>query len=148
MTAPVIEERPRFEAGDLRRFTAAVFAGYGMPPGDADEAAEVLIDADLAGIESHGIAHLPWHPGYAPGFKRGTIAPVPQVTVLRDSPARDSTLVVPYLDIDALVDGLVALAERPSRRRQLVDQARDVAARHHDVSVGAPGLLAEIVARA
>ena len=90
MAAPALEGRPRFDAAALRRFTADVFEKYGMPAGDASEAAEVLIDADLAGIESHGIAHLPWHPGYAPGFKRGTIEPAPHVSVLRDSPVAAS----------------------------------------------------------
>jgi LDH2 family malate/lactate/ureidoglycolate dehydrogenase len=80
------DNRQRFAAPDLERFTAAVFEAYKVPSADAAVAAEVLIDADLSGIESHGIAHLPWHPGYAPGLKRGAIHPVPAVTVLRDSP--------------------------------------------------------------
>lgn len=80
------DTRPRYAAEDLRIFTARVFAHYGVPPDDAALGAEVLIDADLAGIESHGIAHLPWHPGYAPGLQRGIVAPRPDVTVVRDSP--------------------------------------------------------------
>ncbi len=80
------DTRPRFAAAALREFTAAVFERLGMAPMDAAEAAEVLIDADLAGIESHGIAHLPWHPGYAPGFARGLVNPGPRVRVLRESP--------------------------------------------------------------
>lgn len=78
--------RPRYRATDLRTFTAAVFAHYGVPAADAELGAEVLIDADLAGIESHGIAHLPWHPGYAPGLKRGIVSPDPEIKVVRDSP--------------------------------------------------------------
>jgi len=82
----VLEARARYSAEDLTALSAAVFAAYGVPEADARLAAEVLIDADLSGIESHGIAHLPWHPGYAPGFKRGLINPRPEVKVLRDSP--------------------------------------------------------------
>jgi len=78
--------RPRFAAPELRRFTADVLASYGVPPEDAALGAEVLIDADLAGIESHGIAHLPWHPGYAPGFDRGIVNPAPAIGIVRDSP--------------------------------------------------------------
>jgi LDH2 family malate/lactate/ureidoglycolate dehydrogenase len=80
------DTRARYAATDLHDFTRRAFEAYGVPYDDADCAAEVLIDADLSGIESHGIAHLPWHPGYAPGLKRGTINPLPTVTVLRDSP--------------------------------------------------------------
>lgn len=84
------DSRLRFRAEDLVRLTAQVFAAYGVPPADAALAAEVLIDADLSGIESHGVAHLPWHPGYAPGFKRGLINPRPEIKVLRDSPVAAS----------------------------------------------------------
>jgi LDH2 family malate/lactate/ureidoglycolate dehydrogenase len=63
-----------------------VFEHYGVPEDDAALGAEVLVDADLAGIESHGIAHLPWHPGYAPGLQRGIVNPRPTIAVLRDSP--------------------------------------------------------------
>jgi LDH2 family malate/lactate/ureidoglycolate dehydrogenase len=80
------DTRSRYLSADLVRLAMQVFAAYGVPADDAALAAEVLIDADLSGIESHGIAHLPWHPGYAPGFKRGLLNPNPRVKVLRDSP--------------------------------------------------------------
>src|ERR1051325_10094089 len=80
------DTRLRFHHKDLVEFTSQVFERLGMEAADAREGAEVLIDADLAGIESHGIAHLAWHPGYAPGFRRGLINPSPTVKVLRDSP--------------------------------------------------------------
>lgn len=80
------DTRPRYRAEDLRDFTAKVFEHFGVPPADAALGARVLIDADLMGIESHGIAHLPWHPGYAPGLKRGIVKPRPEIAVLRDSP--------------------------------------------------------------
>ncbi len=83
---PQPDSRRRYAATDLESLTAAVFRAYGVPEADADVAAEVLIDADLSGVESHGIAHLPWHPGYAPGLKRGSIVPEPTVTIVRDSP--------------------------------------------------------------
>ena len=82
---PSSEIRPRFAAPDLRTFTCGVFRHFGVPEADAATAAEVLIDADLAGIESHGIAHLPWHPGYAPGLRRGIVNPRPAITTVRES---------------------------------------------------------------
>ncbi len=83
---PTTDSRPRYSASSLRDFTAAAFAHYGVPAADAVLGAEVLVDADLAGIESHGIAHLPWHPGYAPGLERGIVNPRPEVAIVRDSP--------------------------------------------------------------
>ncbi|MBA4181179.1 MAG: malate dehydrogenase [Anaerolinea sp.] len=90
MATTLNDQRPRYSAAELRQFTAAVFRAYGLPQDDADLGAEVLVDADLAGIESHGIAHLPWHPGYAPGLKQGIVNPNPKITVLRDSPVAAS----------------------------------------------------------
>lgn len=83
---PSPETRSRFRAEDLRAFTAAVFVHFGVPAEDAEIAAEVLVDADLAGIESHGIAHLGAHRGYAPGLRTGIVNPRPHVRILRDSP--------------------------------------------------------------
>ncbi len=84
------DPRPRYNPATLRDFTAAVFAHYGVAEDDARRGAAVLIEADLSGIESHGIAHLPWHPGYAPGLKRGIVNPRPEIKVLRDSPVAAS----------------------------------------------------------
>ena len=80
------ETRHRFDASDLRGFTSAVLQSYGVPGDDAEIGADVLIDADLVGIESHGIAHLPWHIGYAPGFESGVVYPTPDIKVLRETP--------------------------------------------------------------
>ncbi|MEO8540378.1 MAG: Ldh family oxidoreductase [bacterium] len=80
------DTRARFAPAALVGFTASVLEAMGMPETDAARGSEVLVDADLAGIESHGIAHLAWHPGYVPGFKRGLINPRPNVRALRDSP--------------------------------------------------------------
>ena len=75
---PPTDPRPRFRSADLVELTSRVLVVYGMPEVDAALAAEVLIDADLSGIESHGIAHLPWHPGYAPGFQARPHQPRPE----------------------------------------------------------------------
>ena len=107
------DTRPRYDAERLRAFTAAVFEHYGVPAADAATGAEVLVDADLAGIDSHGIAHLPWHPGYAPGLKRGIVNPRPAIAVLRDSPvaaAWDSDGGVGVIVAKAAMDACMAKA--------------------------------------
>lgn len=81
------ERRARYDAAQLREFTTKVFEHFGLSPADAATGAEVLVDADLSGIESHGIAHVPGHPGYVPGFKSGIVNPRPNIQVLRESPS-------------------------------------------------------------
>jgi len=50
---------PTYPATALHRQTAAVLTAWGMPPGDAERTAAIMIDADLRGIDSHGISMLP-----------------------------------------------------------------------------------------
>ena len=49
------DNRKRFAAEDLRILIATLLHYFEVPQKDAHTAAEVLIDADLKGIESHGI---------------------------------------------------------------------------------------------
>ncbi|MEJ2887375.1 Ldh family oxidoreductase [Actinomycetospora aeridis] len=46
-------------AGELSRFAAACFTGLGIPDADAALVAEVLVHADLRGLDSHGTHRLP-----------------------------------------------------------------------------------------
>ena len=78
--------RARFRAEGLRDFMTAVLVHYGFSEPDARLGAEILIDADLCGIESHGIAHLAGHRGYVPGLESGVVKAHPAVRVLRESP--------------------------------------------------------------
>lgn len=77
----------RYAAAELTDFTARVYERLGVPPDDARLAAEVLVDADLMGIDSHGIAHLPAHGSYAPALQSGKVNPRPQITIVRETPA-------------------------------------------------------------
>ena len=43
----------------LRDFTVKVFAAIGCPDADARLAADVLLAADLRGVDSHGVAAKP-----------------------------------------------------------------------------------------
>jgi uncharacterized oxidoreductase len=47
------------EAGLLADYVAAIFAASGSAPAEARMVAEHLVDADLAGHESHGVARVP-----------------------------------------------------------------------------------------
>ncbi len=78
-------ENARFlpvEAG--RQFIRAVFEALGVPGKDAGVAADVLVTADLHGIESHGIGRLRY---YYDRLKRGQHQPVTRFEVVREGPA-------------------------------------------------------------
>lgn len=71
----------------LRRLTQAILEAQGMPAAEASIGADVLVTADLMGIDSHGVAHLNSHGGYVPGFQRGIVNPKPQLHVDQETPA-------------------------------------------------------------
>jgi LDH2 family malate/lactate/ureidoglycolate dehydrogenase len=76
----------RYPSEQLRRFIAEVLIALGLSPGDAATGATVLHDADLAGVDTHGIVSLPRHDHYAKGLRSGQVDPAGEPTVLRDAP--------------------------------------------------------------
>ena len=50
--------RTTFRAQELRLFVQSVFERLEVPTEDAAKAAEILVSADLRGIDSHGVARL------------------------------------------------------------------------------------------
>jgi LDH2 family malate/lactate/ureidoglycolate dehydrogenase len=83
---------------ELRKFTHQVFEKIGCSTADAKIATEVLLSADLRGVDSHGIARLS---GYVRLWDAKRINTKPQFKIIRETP---STAV---LDADAAL-GLVA----------------------------------------
>ena len=73
----------RIDAQRLREFTAAAFATVGVARADAEIAADVLVAADLRGVESHGVARL-HH--YIRHLRQGLVSPVTRLSVVRESP--------------------------------------------------------------
>jgi len=68
----------------LRAFCVRVFERLGVPGGDAHIAADVLVMADLRGIDSHGVARLR---RYADGLRNGAVIAQPHETVVTETPA-------------------------------------------------------------
>lgn len=66
----------------LRAFTAQVFERLGVPPGDAALVAELLVDADLRGVDTHGVMRLP---AYVRAVKEGVYNPRPNIQVVKES---------------------------------------------------------------
>ena len=56
----------------------------GLPPEDAETEAEVLIWANLRGVDSHGVLRIPW---YVERVEAGQMNPRPNIQVLKETPA-------------------------------------------------------------
>lgn len=78
---------PTFRSADLHEFLTSSLARLGLTASDADLCATILLDADLRGVGTHGIANFVWHLHYGPGLRDGSIKGRPDIEVLRDSPA-------------------------------------------------------------
>ena len=72
----------------LEQFVSTAFQRVGVSIGAADLAATILVDADLHGIESHGVLNL--YGTYIKGLKAGRINPTPAITISRGSPTTAS----------------------------------------------------------
>ena len=74
----------RVDAGDLEAFIAALFAKAGTSRDDARLIAEVLVWANLRGVDSHGALRVP---GYLRRIETGESNPRPDIGIVADMPA-------------------------------------------------------------
>ena len=70
------------QAEPLTIFCQCAFEAVGVPPDNAAVTAEVLVAANLRGIDSHGVARLR---RYVDGLRQGVMCPRPQVRVLHET---------------------------------------------------------------
>src|SRR2546428_7602257 len=105
-----VQEKP------LRRFCEQVLTNLSVPAEDARVTTDVLVLADLRGIDSHGVARLG---RYVNGLKQGTMKATDQSRIIREAKAT------------ALVDGGQSLGQVVGKK------AMDLAIRKaQDTSVG------------
>ena len=97
----------------LKEFTQQVFEKIGCPAKEAELAADCLNQADLRGVDSHGVARLS---GYVRLWEKGRLNAIPNMKVVHETP---STAV---LDAD-LALGLVA---GPKAMNIAMEKARQV----------------------
>jgi LDH2 family malate/lactate/ureidoglycolate dehydrogenase len=71
------------KANPLKAFCRRVFEHLGVSQGDAEVIADVLVQADLRGIDSHGVARLR---RYVNGIREGQMKARPQVKVVHETP--------------------------------------------------------------
>lgn len=86
MTDGAATGRPaaRVPAAALRRFACDVFVAAGLAQAHAETVADVLVWADLRGVESHGVARIPM---YLRLLDAGDLNPAPAIAILTDTPA-------------------------------------------------------------
>jgi len=68
----------------LRRFATSVFARAGLPQADAAVVAEVLVWANLRGVDTHGVTRIP---RYVELIERGEMNPRPAIRIRTETPA-------------------------------------------------------------
>lgn len=65
----------------LKDFAAAVLRADGLPPADAATVAEMMIESDLLGVDSHGIFRLP---RYLERLRAGGFNATPEIRIARE----------------------------------------------------------------
>ena len=106
------ETRPYVPFDLLNNFMVDAFQAYGVPAEDAAICADVLLESDRRGIESHGCNRF--KPIYLDRFENGTLLPHTDIEILNETP---TTLV-----LDAH-DGMGMVASHYMMER-LIEKAR------------------------
>ena len=79
-----METRPYVSWELMNAFLIDAFKGYGVPEEDARICADVLLESDRRGIESHGCNRF--KPIYIDRIKKGTLLPVTNIEILKETP--------------------------------------------------------------
>jgi LDH2 family malate/lactate/ureidoglycolate dehydrogenase len=110
-TTDTVPVKPR----QLADFATHVFTALGVPEEDARITADVLVAADLRGIDSHGVARLR---RYVQGIHDGVMLPRPEIQVVHETPTT------------ALIDGGAGLGQPVGVRamRLAIDKAKKLGA--------------------
>src|SRR5690349_8446219 len=73
-----------YSYSDLKKFAYEVFLKIGCPEDQAQLATDVLLSADLRGIDSHGIARLS---GYVRLWEAKRVNAKPNIRIVHESPS-------------------------------------------------------------
>jgi LDH2 family malate/lactate/ureidoglycolate dehydrogenase len=81
-------ESGRADPQKLESLASAALRKAGVPKADADTTAHIIVDADLRGVDSHGVAHL--YSFYVQGVQKGRINAKPDLEIAHGSPTTAS----------------------------------------------------------
>ena len=84
----------------LRDFTAEALAKAGVPPNDAAIIADTMVEADLRGVDTHGVIRLA---PYIRMISEGNMNPRPNLSIVRETP------ITAIIDADDGVGNLVSV---------------------------------------
>ena len=102
-----------FSAEELKQFATKVFISIGCPEAEAQQAADVLVSADLRGVDSHGVARLS---GYIRLHEKQRLNATPQIKTVHETPST------------AVVDGDLGLGlvVGPKAMKLAIEKAKNV----------------------
>ena len=106
-------EEIRVNYRELKEFTREVFKRVGVPPEDAETEAEVLIWANLRGVDSHGVLRIPT---YVANVDAGLMNPRPNIQTVNETPA------TVLIDADRALGPVVTTMAM----RRVIQKAREV----------------------
>ena len=75
---------PRVPADRLAAFIVRAFTAVGLPAEDAQTLADLMVEADLRGSDTHGVIRLPL---YVRRIRAGGVNPKPDIRIVSDQPA-------------------------------------------------------------
>ena len=78
------KDQVRVPHNSLHHTVAAIFEKVGLSPEHAAEGADVLVTADLRGVESHGVSNV--ISGYIKDFGSGEVNTRPNWRIVREAP--------------------------------------------------------------
>jgi LDH2 family malate/lactate/ureidoglycolate dehydrogenase len=79
------KETTRVNPRKLTRFVSASFEKLGVPKGDAEIAANVLVAADLRGVDTHGVIRVSPTTWYVKWLRDGEMNPKPIIRIVSES---------------------------------------------------------------
>lgn len=92
--------KTKVDAGRLRAFTEQAFQTMGVPGENARTAAAALVEANLCGVDSHGVRMIP---GFITLIRNGKINPGGRIRVIKETP------VIAHLDADLALGSVVGV---------------------------------------
>ena len=108
------EDLVRVPEGHLRETVVSIFEKMDVPKDDCRLAADVLVTADLRGVESHGVSNM--LRSYVRGYRDKSTNANPHWKIVRESPATAS------IDCDAGLGIIIA----PKAMELAIEKAKKV----------------------